>query len=136
MSSPPDSFADASVGEFVARLSQDLSTLVRDELRLAQAETTAKAKKLGLGVGLFGGAGLIAVFGLGALVAAAILGLATTVHAWLAAVIVGAALLAIAGLVAVLGKRDVSAGAPPIPTEAVAGIKTDVHTLREAAHRS
>src|ERR1700733_6706934 len=75
----------ASLGELTARLSEQMSTLVRDELRLAQAETTAKAKKVGFGAGLFGGAGLTAVYGVGSLILAAILGLAHVVDAWLAA---------------------------------------------------
>lgn len=125
----------ASLGELTSRLSQQMSTLVRDELRLAQAETTAKAKKVGIGAGLFGGAGLISVFAVGALVAAAILGLATVVDAWLAAVIVGAALLLIAGLLALTGKNEVSAGTPPAPAEAIAGVKTDINTVKESAKR-
>jgi hypothetical protein len=135
MMSTPGPVEDASAGELVERVSRDMAVLVRDELRLAAAETTAKAKKVGLGLGLLGTAGLVALFGTGALVAAAILGLATVVHPWLAAVIVGAALLAIAGVTALIGKRDVSAAAPPIPTEAVASVKTDINTLREGAHR-
>lgn len=135
MTANPQQLADASAGELMSRVSADLSQLIRDELRLAQAETSAKAKKLGLGLGLFGGAGLIALFGVGALVAAAILGLATAIHAWLAALLVGAALLAVAAVAALAGKRDVSAAAPPIPTDAVAGIKSDVHALREGVRR-
>jgi ABC-type multidrug transport system fused ATPase/permease subunit len=135
MTSNPQSLADASAGELVSRMSQDLSTLIRDELRLAQAETSAKAKKMGLGIGLFGGAGVITLFGVGALVAAAILGLSLVVDPWLAALIVGGALLVIAAVAALLGKRDVSAAAPPVPTEAVAGLKSDVNTLREGVRR-
>lgn len=113
----PEEISDASTGELVSRLTKDMSTLIRDEMRLAQIEASSKAKKLGLGAGLFGGAGLLALFGLGVLVAAATLGLANVVAAWLAAVIVGAALLIIAALVALVGKKDVSAGAPPAPKE-------------------
>jgi uncharacterized membrane protein YqjE len=125
----------ASLGELTSRLSQQMSTLVRDELRLAQAETVAKGKKIGIGAGLFGGAGLVAVFGIGALVAAAIIGLANAVDAWLAAVIVGAVLLALAGLLALTGKNEVSAGTPPAPEEAIAGVKTDLNTIKESAKR-
>ena len=126
---------EASVGELTARLSHDLSTLIRDELRLAQVETSDKAKKVGLGVGFFGASALIAYLGAAALVAAAILGLANVVDPWLAAVIVGAALILIAAIAALAGKQGVSAGTPPVPTEAMAGIKADVNTLREGARR-
>ena len=135
MSSSAQPVEEASVGELTARLSHDLSTLMRDELRLAQVETSDKAKKVGLGVGLFGVSALIAYLGAAALVAAAILGLANAVDPWLAAVIVGAALILIAAIAALAGKQGVSAGTPPVPTEAMAGVKADVNTLREGARR-
>ena len=125
----------ASTGELVSRLSTQMSTLIRDEMRLAQAEVKEKGKKAGIGVGLFGGAGLIALFGVGALVAAAILGLATAVAAWLAAIIVGVVLLLIAGVLALTGKKEVSAATPPMPQEAIAGLKADVDTVKESAKR-
>jgi len=125
----------ASTGELAARVSRDIATLVRDELKLAQLETTSKAKKLGLGAGLLGGAGAIAFFGGGAFVAAAILGLAIVVPGWLAAVIVGGALILLAGMFALAGKKGLSAGGPPVPTEAVDGVKTDVHTIQQAVRR-
>ncbi len=104
-------------------------------MRLAQAEVKEKTKKAGIGVGLFGGAGIVALFGVGALVAAAIIGLATAVAAWLAALIVGVALLAIAGLLALTGKKEVSAATPPLPQEAISGLKSDVGTLKEHVKR-
>ena len=124
-----------STGELVSRLSQQLSTLVRDELKLAQAETMAKGKKIGLGAGLFGGAGVVAWFGLGALVAAAIIGLSHAVTAWLAAVIVGVALFAVAGLLGLTGQKEVAAGTPPAPEMAIASVKTDIETVKESAKR-
>lgn len=124
-----------STGELISRMSADLSTLVRDELRLAQLEMTSKAKKAGLGAGLFGAAGVLAWFGVGALVAAAILGLATAVDAWLAAIIVGVVLFLIAGIVALVGKKEVSQGAPPLPAETISSVKADVETVKGAAHR-
>ena len=125
----------ASTGELIARVSDQISSLVRDELRLAQAELSAKGKKAGLGVGLFGGAGVLAWFGVGALVAAAILGLSHAVTGWLAALIVAVVLFAVAGVLALTGKKEVSVATPPIPTEAVAGVKTDIQTVKEGAHR-
>ena len=135
MSSSAQPAEEASVGELTARMSHDLSTLIRDEFRLAQVETSDKAKKVGLGLGMFGVSALIAYLGVAALVAAAILGLANAVDPWLAAVIVGAALILIAAIAALAGKRGVSAGTPPVPTEAMAAIKADVNTLREGARR-
>lgn len=125
---------EASLGELVARMSAQTSRLIRDEMRLAQAEMTAKGKAAGIGAGLFGGAGLFALYGLACLVTAAILGLAGPVPDWLAAVIVGIALFVVAGVAALVGKREVSAATPPVPEEAVSGVKQDVHTLKSGSN--
>ena len=126
---------DASMGELAARLSEQVSRLVHDEMALAQAEAKQKAKKLGLGVGLFGTSGVLAWFGLMSGVAAAIFGLATAMSAWLAALIVALVLFALAGVAALIGKRDVQKGAPPVPTEAVQSTKQDVAAVRQAVKR-
>ena len=133
--SDPKPAATASAGELVSRLSQQLTTLVRDEMRLAQAELTQKGKKAGLGAGLFGGAGVVALYGVGALVAAAIIALSLAVTAWLAAVLVAVGLFIAAGVLALVGKKEVSAATPALPQEAIAGLKTDVATVKESAHR-
>jgi hypothetical protein len=125
----------ASTGELVSRLSDEVSTLIRDELRLARAEMTEKTRKAGIGAGLFGGSGLVALYGIGALVTAAILGLAVAVDPWLAALIVGVALLAVAGLLALIAKRNVSAAVPPVPEQAISGLKANVETVKESASR-
>jgi hypothetical protein len=127
--------ADDSVGALASQLSAQVSRLVHDELALARAEVTQRGKRLGVGAGLFGATGVLAVFGLAVLVAAAVLGLATTMAAWLAALIVGGALIVVGGLLAVPGKRSVSRGAPPVPTEAIDSVREDVATVREAVSR-
>lgn len=124
-----------STGELVSRLSQDMSQLIRDELRLAQAEVSGKAKQAGVGVGMFGAAGLLALYGVGVLIATAILALALAVPAWLAALIVGVPLLAAAGIAALLGKKRVTAAAPPLPERAIGSVKRDVDAVKHAAHR-
>jgi membrane protein len=129
-SAAPASAQDASLGELVSRVSEQTSRLIRDELRLAQLEMAEKGKKAGIGAGLFGGAGLFALYGLACLVAAAVLGLAGPVPDWLAAIIVGVALFAVAGVAALIGKRQVSAATPPVPEEAVGGVKQDIQTLK------
>ena len=126
---------NASTGQLIGQLTEQISRLVRDEARLAQAEVTQKAKKLGVGAGLFGGAGLVAFFGLAALITAAILALALVVPAWLAALIVAILLFAIAGVLALVGKKDVQKGSPPVPTEAISSIRTDIATMKESARR-
>ena len=124
-----------STGELVKQLTEQVSTLVRDELKLAQVEMTRKGKQAGLGAGLLGGGGLIALYGAGCLIACAIIGLSHVVQPWLAALIVGAALLAIAGVAALIGKGRIQQATPPVPTEAAASVKADVEEIKERARR-
>lgn len=133
--STPRDPSQASTGELVGQLSDQVSRLVRDEVRLAQAEVTQKAKRLGIGVGFFGGAGVVALLGLGALVTAAILGLANVLPGWLAAVIVAVVLFAVAGVLALIGKKDVDQAKPPLPTETIASVQADVDTVKKAVAR-
>ena len=127
--------SEPSVGELVGALSADLSRLVRDEMRLAQAEVSAKAKKAGVGVGAFGAAGVLGLYAVGVLLAAAVLGLATALPAWLAALIVGVVVLVVAGVAALVGKKKVQEAAPPVPTRAVGSVKTDVQEIKESVKR-
>jgi hypothetical protein len=131
---PPDP-SQASTGELVGQLGDQVSRLVRNEVRLAQAEVTQKAKRLGIGAGFFGGAGVVALLGLGALVTAAILGLANALPGWLAAVIVAVVLFAVAGVLALIGKRDVDKATPPLPTETIASVQADIDTVKKAVAR-
>ncbi|MFJ9391168.1 phage holin family protein [Nocardioides sp. NPDC101246] len=121
---------DASMGELVSRLSTEVSGLMRGELELARLELTEKAKHTGKGAGAFGAAGLVALYGLGVLIAAAILALALVMDAWLAAVLVGVVLLAIAGGIAVFGKKQVSEGVPMKPERAAENLRRDVEAVR------
>ncbi len=126
---------DASTGQLIGRLTEQISTLVRSEARLAQVEVTQKAKRLGVGAGLFGGAGLFAFFGLATLITTAILALALVLPAWLAALIVTVLLFAVAGVLALVGKKDVEKASPPLPTEAMAGVQADIATVKQGISR-
>ncbi len=126
---------DSSTSELVRQLSEQVTRLARDELRLAQLEMTGKGKRAGLGIGMFGGGGLLALYGLGCLLAAAIIGLATAVAAWLAALIVGAGLLAAAGVAALLARGQLRKATPAVPERAVGSVKADVEEIKESAHR-
>ena len=126
---------DQPVGELVKQLSEQMSTLVRRELQLAQLELQEKGKRAGIGAGLFGGAGAIALYGLVVLIAAAVLVLATAVEPWLAALIVGVVLMAIAGLAGLMGKKQVEQAVPPAPEQAIQSTKRDVNTVKERAAR-
>ncbi|MEV4316220.1 phage holin family protein [Actinocrispum sp. NPDC049592] len=126
---------DRSVSQLVSDASEQLSRLVRDEMRLAAAELRQKGKRAGIGAGMFGAAGVLALLGAGALVATAILALALVMAAWLAALLVGAALLVIALVAALIGKSQVSKATPPVPEEAAASVKNDIAAVREGVHR-
>lgn len=126
---------DRSLGELVQQLSRQAQTLVRQELRLAQVELREKGKRAGIGAGMFGGAGLLAFYAGGVLIAAAVLLLATAVAAWLAALIVGVVLLAVAGVVALTGKKQVDRATPPMPEQATQSVQADVEELKARAKR-
>ena len=124
-----------SVGELVKRMTEQVSELIRDELKLAQVEMTTKGKHAAAGAGMFGISGVVAFYGVGCLLACAIIAISGVVSAWLASLIIGAALMAVAGVMALLGKGRVNQATPPMPEQAVAGIKADVEESKERAHR-
>ena len=126
---------DQQLGDLVKQLSEQTSTLVRKELKLAQLEMQEKGKRAGIGAGLFGGAGLVALYGLGALIAAVILLLATAIDPWLAALIVAVVLFAAAGVAALMGKKQVEQATPPQPEQAIQSTKRDVDVVKRRAAR-
>jgi hypothetical protein len=126
---------ERSTGELVKSLSEQVSVLVRDELKLAQLEMTRRGKQAGAGLGMLGGSGVIALYGVGCLLACAIIALSGVVAAWLAALIVGAALLAAAAAADLMGKGRLQKATPPVPEETVGSIKTDVEEIKERARR-
>jgi uncharacterized membrane protein YqjE len=124
---------DRSTAELLRQLSQQTGDLVRHEMELAKAELREKAKAAGLGAGIFGGAGLLALYAVGALTACAILVLATLVDAWLAALIVGAGYAALAGVLALIGRKKVEQATPPVPEQAIESSKEDVEWTKQRA---
>jgi len=127
---------DLPVGDLVQRMSQQTATLVRKELELAQVEMKEKGKRAGIGVGLFGGAGLVAAYAVGALIATIILVLATVLdEGWIAALIVTVVLFAIAGVAALMGKKQVEQATPPQPEQAIESTKRDVDEVKGRASR-
>jgi hypothetical protein len=124
-----------STAELVQLAGDQLSRLVRDELALAKAELADKGRHAGLGVGLFGASGLVALYAIGALVLAAIAGLAEAVPAWLSALIVGVALLLVAGAMMLMGRRQVRRALPPVPKEATDGVRADLAAMRTAVRK-
>jgi len=126
---------ERSTGELIKLMSEQVSTLVRDELKLAQLEMTRKGKQAGIGAGMLGGGGVIALYGIGCLIACVIIAISRVLAPWLSALVVGAALLAVAGIAALVGKARLQQAAPPVPREAVQSVKADVDEIKERTHR-
>jgi hypothetical protein len=126
---------ERSAGELVKLMSEQVSVLVRDELRLAQLEMTRKGKQAGLGAGMLGGAGVVALYGVGCLLASAIIAIGGALAAWLSALIIGAALLAIAATAALLGRGRLQRAVPPLPRETADSVKSDVREIKERTSR-
>ncbi|WP_434743634.1 phage holin family protein [Micromonospora sp. SH-82] len=124
--------AEPSTAELVQRATEQVSRLIRDELTLARAELTEKGRHAGIGVGLFGGGGALAFYGLGALITAVVLLLATWIAAWLSALIVAVVLFVVAGILALAGKKQVKQAVPPVPAAAVTSVRADVDTVSAA----
>ncbi|MEH1123076.1 phage holin family protein [Micromonospora sp. CPCC 206061] len=125
----------ASTAELVRDAAEQISRLVRDELALAKAEMTEKGKRAGIGAGLFGGGGLIALYGVAGLLTTVVLALAEAMPAWLAALIVTVVLFAVAAVLALLGRRHVQQATPPVPEQAIDSVKADIEQVKERAHR-
>jgi tetrahydromethanopterin S-methyltransferase subunit C len=122
-----------SIFRLIGDLPGALMALVRAELDSLKSEIAGKLKAAGIGIGLLVGAALFGFFLLTVLITAAILGLATALPAWAAALIVAGVLLIITAVLALLGISNLQKGIPPAPTETVKSIKKDVETLKGTA---
>lgn len=124
---------DPNTKELVQAFSEQTATLIRKELALAQVELKEKGKHAGLGGGMFGGAGLLALYGLGVLFAGIVMLLGTAMAPWLGALIVAAGLFAVAGVLALTGKQEFERASPPKPEQAVQSTGEDVRHVRDHA---
>src|SRR3954449_4395764 len=106
---------DRGLGELVKDLASQTSTLVRQEIKLAQAEVTQKGKVAGKGAGMLVGAAVTALLGLGAFTALLIIVLDSFMPLWLAALIVTLLWLAVAAVLAIVGRNALRAATPPAP---------------------
>jgi MFS family permease len=121
------------ISELVKQLTEQTSRLARQEVELAKTELAEKGKRAGIGAGMFGGSALLGFYALGAVVAAAVIGLATAVTAWLAALIIAAVLGAGAGILALQGRTKVQQATPPVPEQATESVKEDVRWAKTKA---
>jgi MFS family permease len=114
------------IGQLFKDLSEETSTLIRQEMALAKAELSEKGKEAGKGAGLFGGAGVVGLLAAGALTAAIIALLDKAMDLWLAALIVAVVYGAVAAVLALRGKQEIQQAAPPVPEQTVDSVKEDV----------
>ncbi|AOS64866.1 phage holin family protein [Actinoalloteichus hymeniacidonis] len=126
---------ERSTAELMGDLSGQLKRLVRDEMQSAVIELRSKGKKMGTGAGLFGGAGLLAFFGAGVLIATLVMLLALVMTPWIAGLVVGAALLLAAGLFAMVGRDKTRRATPPVPEQTMSSVRDDIGTIKGGAHR-
>ncbi len=125
---------DGSVptSDLVSRLSTQLTTLIRDELALARTELETKAKRAGTAGGMFGAAGMLALYGVGLLLALGVVLLDLVWPLWLAVLVVLAVVLAAAGILALVARARLRSAMPLAPTEAVARIRGDLDLVKSA----
>ncbi len=117
---------DQGIADLLKRLSEETTTLVKQELDLAKAETTQKAKAAGIGAGLLGGAGIIGLLTAMAFTAFLILLLTEIgIDAWLSALIVTLIYGAVAAFLAFRGKNELQEATPPMPEQTIETLKED-----------
>jgi hypothetical protein len=121
------------IGEVAKDLTSDLSLLVRQEIELAKAEMAQKGRTAAPGLGMFGGAGLVALCAAGALTASLVLVFSLFLPEWAAALIVGAALAAITFVLIRQGRERVADAGKPVPEQTIETVKEDVEWAKTRA---
>jgi hypothetical protein len=126
--------ADRGIAQLVGDLSEQTTRLAKVEAQLAARETAAKVKRAGRGVGALAVAGVTAGLGVAVLITCLILALSLVMPAWTAALLVGVALLLMAGLVALIAKSQLRKAMPPVPNDSIARVREDIEAVRERTH--
>jgi hypothetical protein len=127
---------ERSLADLARQLSLQTTELLRREAELAKAELRVKGKRAGAGAGMFGGAGALGLYALGALTAAIIAGIAEVLPVWAAALIVAAVYGAVAGILALRGRSQVQKATPPVPEQTVQSVKEDVRYTKQRAQEA
>lgn len=135
MSSPLRDAPKRSLFKLIGDLPTLLVDLLRSEIENLKQEVTDKLKHAGVGAGLVAGGAFVAVFALGVFIAAGILGLATVLPAWAAALIVGGVLLLITAILVLVGVNQLKKGVPPTPEGTIESIKKDVNVIKGTGKR-
>jgi len=122
-----------SMGRLVEQLSEQTTRLVRAEVALAKAEMTEKAKRSGIGLGLIAAALVVVLYAVGVLIWAGILGLDTVWPLWLSALVVGVAMVLVAGIAVAIAVRQLKKAARR--PETIDRVKEDVETIKKGVRR-
>lgn len=117
--------------QLVKDLSQQITTLARQEIELAKAEMVEKGRKAGLGAGMLAGAAVAGLVGLGAFTAFLVLALAEAMPAWLAALLVTALWAGVAVVLAWQAKAKLEEMGKPVPEKTIESVKEDIEWLRD-----
>jgi hypothetical protein len=131
MTTTQEQLRQRGIGELLGDFANETSDLLGKEIELARTEIGIQVKQAGAGAGMFAAAAVFGILGLGALTACAIAALGLVMDIWLAALIVGGALLIVAGIVALIGRAKMKAVAPPVPERAIGEMKRDFATVQE-----
>ena len=121
------------IGEVAKNLTSDLSLLLRQEIELAKAEMAQKARTAAPGLGMFGGAGIVALCAAGALTAFLVLVFSLFLPDWAAALIVGVAMAAVALVLIRQGKERIAEAGKPVPEQTIETVKEDVEWAKTRA---
>jgi uncharacterized membrane protein YqjE len=118
------------IGELTRQLADQTGRLVRDEIRLARAELTEKAKRYGRAGGMLGAAIVILLLAAIAFTMFLIYLVGLAMPLWTSALVVGAAYGVVGLGLALVGKRQLDAARTPVPEQTVESVKEDVEWLR------
>jgi hypothetical protein len=122
--------SERTIGQLVADASNDLSSIVRNEIELAKIELGRDAKNAGKGAGLFIGAAVFGAYGFGVLLLALAWGIAALgLPVWAGLLIVAVLLFVGAGLLALIGKRSVSK-VKGVPERTIANAQQTIEAVR------
>ncbi|WP_089251173.1 YhjD/YihY/BrkB family envelope integrity protein [Rhodococcoides kyotonense] len=122
---------DLSTVQLVERLTDQVSTLVRTEINSGLEEVKSKGTRVGIGIGISGAGALLLFFGVATLIATAVLGLATVVSPWLAALIVAVIVLIVGGALAAIGASRAKNALPPVPADTAASVNDDISAIKK-----
>ncbi|WP_172191618.1 phage holin family protein [Actinomyces faecalis] len=131
---PPTPEREASqptLGELVARISENVSGLIKGEIDLAKAKGKRMAVKMGTGIALLAVAGVLALYALGLLFDAAAHGIAVALPLWAGYLIVAVAILIVVAVLALVGVKRLQAGTKDVPAPQE-GLREDLETAKTA----